>query len=50
MSCQAEPGIEPGPSALKVSALPSEQRGRTALYSPLTTYPGKGSDIIIIIV
>ena len=28
MSCQAGPGIEPGPSALKASALPIEQRGR----------------------
>ena len=31
MSCQAEPGIEPGPSALKASALPIELTWQTTL-------------------
>ena len=32
MSCQAGPGIEPGPSALKASALPIELTWQTILY------------------
>ena len=34
MSCQAGPGIEPGPSALKASALPIEQRARHGPLGP----------------
>ena len=32
MSCQAGPGIEPGPSALKASALPIELTWQTKGY------------------
>ena len=32
MSCQAGPGIEPGPSALKASALPIELTWQTSYF------------------
>ena len=45
MSCQAGPGIEPGPSALKASALPIGSMGNIMEYSGLLEviqliYPG----------
>ena len=33
MSCQAGPGIEPGPSALKASALPIELTWQIVVYA-----------------
>ena len=35
MSCQAGPGIEPGPSALKASALPIELTCQIILHLPI---------------
>ena len=44
MSCQAGPGIEPGPSVLKASALPIELTCQTYMYgmSQQSTSPSKG--------
>ena len=44
MSCEAGPGIEPGPSALKASALPIELTWQTIL-KPL--YPEPPSEEVL---
>ena len=38
MSCQAGPGIEPGPSALKASALPIELTWQTTTLNNIISY------------
>ena len=42
MSCQAGPGIEPGPSALKASALPIELTWQTYITNRLCHVVGPG--------
>ena len=46
MTCQAGPGIEPGPSALKASALPIELTWQTKMTIMILIYQLLSAEIV----